>query len=541
MHRIIVKPGQLPLDEDALKIERFSHVGLGRFIAQVMGLETVADGMEVTQTSPASMQVKVSAGSLCVLGQVDANAYGTLASDTRPIMRLGELADDALITLTAPATFGHAINYLIQATFSEADDTPVVRPYYNESNPAEPFSGPENSGVTDYTVRRAACVVSSKAGSSATAGTQSTATADPGYVPLAVVTVAFGATTITSVNIVAHALAPYLLAKLPQIPSKVQSGTWIYAADAGSANALSIVLTPIPAVPPRLILVKAAATNTAATTISVNGTTYPLVREDGTALVGNQILANQMLALLYDGGSYQLLNPSTSIPLAPIFPEILATSNIFTFTSSTGSVSINSGLAWVWRGLRGFNTAHFSSIERTFSTQASKTYHLRWYAPGTSQAPQATYPRGRFMLQDLADGGYNPSANTDSSTSFDSTYDNMLIARVVTNGSNVPTITALKNLAVLTGQLSKSTFHVSTATWNGLATASATLNWARSPRVQWQYANAEYTTNFDAINTMYTALTRYSAIAALYGYSWDVSTPSYVLYTSGPFTLDLSC
>lgn len=509
MSRIIVKPGQIPLDTDPLQSERFSHVALGRFAAAVMGIDSVVvDGLAVTQTSPASMQVNVSAGCLLVKGQVDPNDYGSLLADTRPLMRLGELAQDTLITLTAPGVFGQSINYLIQATFSETDDTALVRPYYNASNPAAPYSGPGGSGTTDYTVRRAACAVQAKAGAAAATGSQVTPSADVGYVPLAVVSVAYGATTISSVNITGvgtYPTAPYLVAKLPDIPDRVQQGLWIYATDTGSANALVVTLSPTPSVRPRLLIVKAGNANTDAVTINVNGLGAVAIKNaDGTALQAGQIAAGALLLLGFDGTNYQLLSILALPPAVtlywqnlPIYPEIQSSGNVLTFTTSTGQIVVNSGLTWLHRGWQAYASANLSSGNRTFTTSANKTYHLRWHAPGTGSAtPAASYPSGRFLLQDLADNTYNPSSLAEYNKAFDTTYDDMLCAKVVTNGSNVLTVTPLLNKNRHAALFQRTNYGLLGNGYGLIQTDVYTINWARTPTIALRGFSTNPTTDY---------------------------------------------
>ena len=133
------------------------------------------------------------------LSAVDNSSYSSLAADTtHSIMKQGILYDTWSATMTPPGTSGYAINYLIQGTFAETDDGSTVLPYYNSSNPAVAWSGPSNSGTAQYTQRSGYLTLSTKAGTAATAGSQTTPAADSGYVPLWVVTVAYGATTITS-------------------------------------------------------------------------------------------------------------------------------------------------------------------------------------------------------------------------------------------------------------------------------------------------------------------------------------------------------
>ena len=107
-----------------------------------------------------------------------------------------------------------------------------------------------------------------------------------------------------------------------------------------------------------------------------------------------------------------------------------------------------------------------------FPTVASKVYHVRW-----------AYPAG-YSLEDLSDPAYNPSTLAETDASFDTTFDDMLIARVVTDSGNVPTITNLAN----TGRLAETTvFEASTdptgQTWATLPGSAVTLDWSRTPVV----------------------------------------------------------
>lgn len=196
----------------------------------------------------------------------------------------------------------------------------------------------------------------------------------------------------------------------------------------------------------------------------------------------------QALQLLYGGEEEEPADFESRLKLLPVYPEITASGFVFTFTASTGQIIVDSGLTWLHRGATAYTTADFLLADRTFATSASKTYHLRWYAPGHAMAPSLTYPKGRLMLRDLADtGGYNPGAAAETSAIFESTYDDMLVARVVTNGSNVLTVTALLNRALL---VDEGEVTIGFSTYDGGSTlpsaivngVTVTLNWARRPR-----------------------------------------------------------
>lgn len=95
---------------------------------------------------------------------------------------------------------------------------------------------------------------------------------------------------------------------------------------------------------------------------------------------------------------------------------------------AVGTVRLPGGVNFQHRGIFPVTT-----VQTDFPTVASKTYHLRWN------------PTAGFTLKDLADVAYNVGAAAETSTLFDSTYDDMLVSRIVTNASNIATITNLWN------------------------------------------------------------------------------------------------
>lgn len=150
----------------------------------------------------------------------------------------------------------------------------------------------------------------------------------------------------------------------------------------------------------------------------------------------------------------------------PIYPEIVSSDGRLNVTSpATGTVRIPSGVDFIHRGIWIETTT-----EEDFATTANKTYHVRW-----------SYSGG-YSLEDLADSGYNSGALAETVSTFDSVFDDMLIARVTTNSSNVATITNLANKA----RLSLNSVVTGTNMFQSLknfanAQISQTLDWARTP------------------------------------------------------------
>jgi len=117
------------------------------------------------------------------------------------------------------------------------------------------------------------------------------------------------------------------------VAKAVQSGGYSYAADSGSANNITISLTPAPAayVAGLAIEVKVNVTNTGATTINVNGLGAKVVQVGGVALTAGQLVAGQIYCMIYDGSNFQLQTTAA--------PTITA----FSFSSTGGYIQWSNG------------------------------------------------------------------------------------------------------------------------------------------------------------------------------------------------------
>lgn len=231
MDRNIVYPGSIPLDSDLLSLNRNTMVAIGYFAQAVLGGTTVLDGLACTPAAPVSMTVTVGPGSITQLSVVDTLAFGSLPADmSEPLVKMGINLSATSFTLAAPTTSGQSINYLIQAAFQESDTNPVVLPYYNAANPAQPYTGPNNSGAAQSTVRAERVQLQLKSGAPALSGTQITPPVDDGWVGLYLISVAYGQTAITAGNIVTLPTAPFLTWKLPELKPGFGSGVQSFPA-----------------------------------------------------------------------------------------------------------------------------------------------------------------------------------------------------------------------------------------------------------------------------------------------------------------------
>jgi hypothetical protein len=239
MNRNIVYPGSIPLDTDLLNVNRNTMIALGYLAQAVLGTGPVVDGLVCTPTSPPSMTISVGPGTISQLTVIDMNPYGSLPADTAdPLLKIGINTTSNSFTVAAPTTSGQSTNYLIEATFQESDTNPVVLPYYNAAQPAQPYSGPSNSAAAQNTLRAQTVELQMKSGTPAASGTQSTPPVDGGWIGLYVITVSYGQTSITETSISTVPTAPFLSWKLPWlrpglgfgVQSFTTSGTFVVPA-----------------------------------------------------------------------------------------------------------------------------------------------------------------------------------------------------------------------------------------------------------------------------------------------------------------------
>ena len=243
MDRQIVYPGSIPLDTDVLSVQRDALIAIGYLAQATLGSSTLVDGLSCLPTSPASLTVSVGPGSITALGVVDAMPFGSLGQDTTdPLLRMGVNTAATSFTLTAPATSGQAINYLIQASFVEADDSPIVLPYYNAANPSQPFYGPTNNGVGQNTRRTQRVQFQLKPSAPANAGTQVTPTIDSGWVGLYLITINYGQTQIQTQNILTLPGAPFVNYKLNSLtPGFSRIATFINSTNFQVPNGVALL------------------------------------------------------------------------------------------------------------------------------------------------------------------------------------------------------------------------------------------------------------------------------------------------------------
>ena len=214
MKRVQVWTGAIPLEVDILNGQKNTMVAIGHVLQDMLGTSTLFSGLGCVPTAPAGMTVNVNPGRAYSYQVTDAGAYSSLAADSHMLMKQGIVLDATNFSCPAPTTAGFSINYLVQGAFQEVDGGATVLPFYNASNPAQAYNGPNGTGASSNTYRDNTVQLSLKAGAAATTGSQITPTPDAGFNGLWVITVPYGATSITSGNISQYSGAPFLTADL---------------------------------------------------------------------------------------------------------------------------------------------------------------------------------------------------------------------------------------------------------------------------------------------------------------------------------------
>lgn len=144
----------------------------------------------------------------------------------------------------------------------------------------------------------------------------------------------------------------------------IQESTFIYATAGGTADALTLTLTPAPAsyVAGQKFVFKASATNTGAATLNVNsiGVRNIFKRSGGVigALAANDILNGGIYEVVYDGTQFQITATEAGASILSVSQGDLNT--------STGTVSASGGLVNLPGGEYGF----CPQIARTNNTTA---------------------------------------------------------------------------------------------------------------------------------------------------------------------------
>lgn len=168
---------------------------------------TIVSGLAFTQTGSPSLTINYAAGRIYQNAAIDSTSDGAIPQDLNTTYQEGFIGSGSIVLSTSGITTGQSRWSLVQAQFSQVDSIRSGDPtggllfFYNSSNPNVPFQGPGNDGLTSNTVRSGVVVLQVVNGSPATTGAEVPPNATSGWVPLVLIDLSFGQTSVTTSQI----------------------------------------------------------------------------------------------------------------------------------------------------------------------------------------------------------------------------------------------------------------------------------------------------------------------------------------------------
>lgn len=209
MDRSIIYTQEQPRTFDVLWAWRDTLFALAYLEQDLAGATTaVVSGVVATASSPASLVLHLSAGRIYEQAPIDATQYGSIPADTDLVMQQGYAAAQAVTLTTSGLSSGQSRWALIEVAFSQVDVVRANDPtggllyYWNSDNPTVPFQGPGGNGQVQDTERQGVATIQVIYGSVATSGAEVPPSPSAGYVPLYLVDLAFGQTTVVQGQII---------------------------------------------------------------------------------------------------------------------------------------------------------------------------------------------------------------------------------------------------------------------------------------------------------------------------------------------------
>jgi hypothetical protein len=362
MDRPLVYAGQVPRALDNLNLGEFAMVGLAKLSEALLGTSAVVSQGGFAVTPGSGLSIAVGAGQIYQLQSIEPTTQSALNVNGRQVLKQGIALDAQTLTLAPPTTVGYAQNFLLQVAYQDVPSGSVVLSFQNPTPVLDPstntykyvtYPGPGGNGAASYTILQGGVSVIAKPGTAATAGSQTTPAPDAGYAGLYVVTLAYGATSISSGNISIYSGAPFIPVTLPGVPAGVQSGSWTYAVDTGStAGSLVSALSPVPASLPdgfelSLKTIRAAAGGDA---LNLNGFGFlPIRRRGGGTPAAGDWAAGDILILIKSGSTWQVAGLVSSDVTTTIAQGPYAGTRGIAIVSSTQTWPVPSGVYYLKR------------------------------------------------------------------------------------------------------------------------------------------------------------------------------------------------
>lgn len=212
---------------------------------------------------------------------------------------------------------------------------------------------------------------------------------------------------------------------------QVQDSTPMWGGtSAGTGTAYTLTLTPALTayVTGQVFRWNAHTVVTGAATININGLGAKTLQRQGTALVGNEFKANDIIEMIYDGTQFQI----TNVPAAPLILD--RTNN----TAAIGSTTTNLAALRVVNANAGLPVGVF--VSAVGSDSSLYGIHIQKTANDNTTAQRFVY----FLINNGATASGQINANGANQAAFGTTSDVRLKENIVDIDSQLDNICALR-------------------------------------------------------------------------------------------------
>lgn len=258
-----------------------------------------------------------------------------------------------------------------------------------------------------------------------------------------------------------------------------QNGSTIYAADGGANDAYAITLSPAPAayVTGFVCRFKANTKSTGAATLNVNSLGAKTIKGTFGATLGNQdIAANQIVEVIYDGTDFQMLSPPFGVigqNGSTVFAVDASGSDSYAITLSPAPTDLNTGMSLRFKAGTANTGAATLNVNALGAKTIKKFGSTNDLATGdilANQLVEVIYDGTNFQMLSCVDDIINlttdgsPDATADYVKTWDasaSTYKKVLLGNIATAATQADQETGTSTTSFVTP--GRQQFHASAA------------------------------------------------------------------------------
>lgn len=182
-------------------------------------------------------------------------------------------------------------------------------------------------------------------------------------------------------------------------PAVTQTGEELYAASSAGSDTYAITLTPAPVayVTGMVVRFKADVANTGAATLNVNALGAKTIKKNVSSdLADNDIAANQIIAVIYDGTNFQIISPTADTAKSVISARIQSSSSTVQNVDTTVSTPFTAKTITLYYQINGIDASTSKSSQgiALYDTNGALILNRQFYV---NQATAATMVTTNFI------------------------------------------------------------------------------------------------------------------------------------------------